>query len=83
MPQKKHCTAKELADEKGRHRKSFECDIEDYFRLTPVGGYAHNDDVYDLMLGLYKDTQIRLIRDSQPKTWRRFVSINVVDIKKV
>ena len=58
--------------------KRFESDIESYF-LSPAGGYTHCEDSYDPKLGLYKDTLIRFIQDSQPRAWQRFVNMNAVD----
>ena len=58
--------------------KRFESDIESYF-LSPAGGYTHCEDSYDSKLGLYKDTLIRFIQDSQPRAWQRFVNMNAVD----
>ena len=61
--------------------KRFESDIESFF-LSPSGGYAHCEDSYDPKLGLYKDTLIRFIQDSQPKAWQRFANMNAVDPEK-
>ena len=58
--------------------KRFESDIEAFF-LSPAGGYSHCEDSYDPKLGLYKDTLIRFIQDSQPRAWQRFVNMNAVD----
>lgn len=58
--------------------KRFESDIEAYF-LSAAGGYTKCDDAYDPKLGLYKDTLIRFVQDSQPKAWRRFANMNAVD----
>ena len=43
------------------NEKRFEDDITASF-LSPVGGYTHNDDVYDPALGLFPDTLIRFIQ---------------------
>ena len=51
--------------------KRFESDIEAIF-LSAAGGYTKCQDEYDPKLGLYKDTLIRFIKDSQPKAWQRF-----------
>ncbi|MBR2590745.1 MAG: type I restriction endonuclease subunit R [Clostridia bacterium] len=61
--------------------KRFESDIEAFF-LSAVGGYSKCDDVYDPKLGLYKDTLLRFIKDSQPKAWQRFVNMNAVEPEK-
>ena len=58
--------------------KRFESDIESSF-LSPSGGYTHNNDSYDPKLGLYPDTLIRFIKDTQPKEWKRFEMQNAVD----
>ena len=58
--------------------KRFESDIEAFF-LSPAGGFTHCEDSYDPKLGLYKDTLIRFIQDSQPRAWQRFVNMNAVD----
>ena len=61
--------------------KRFESDIEAFF-LSAAGGYTRCEDVYDPKLGLYKDTLIRFIKDSQPKAWQRFANMNAVDPEK-
>ena len=61
--------------------KRFESDIETYF-LSDEGGYSKCSDNYDPKLGLYKDTLIRFVQDSQPKAWQRFVNMNAVDPEK-
>lgn len=61
--------------------KRFESDIEAFF-LSAAGGYTHCEDAYDPKLGLYKDTLIRFIKDSQPKAWQRFANMNAVDPEK-
>ena len=61
--------------------KRFESDIETFF-LSPEGGYARCLDEYDPKLGLYKNTLIRFIQNSQPKAWQRFVNMNAVDPEK-
>ena len=59
------------------NEKRFESDIEAFF-LSPEGGYTKCHNEYDPKLGLYKDTLIRFIKDSQPKAWQRFVNIFIV-----
>ena len=61
--------------------KRFESDIEASF-LSPSGGYTHNNDYYDPKLGLYSDTLIRFIQETQPKEWNRFVMQNAVDSER-
>ena len=61
--------------------KRFESDIEAFF-LSEAGGYTHCEDTYDPKLGLYKDTLIRFIKDSQPREWQRFANMNAVDPEK-
>lgn len=58
--------------------KRFESDIEASL-LSPNGGYTHNDDVYDPALGLYPDTLIRFIKNTQPKEWKRFTMQNATN----
>lgn len=58
--------------------KRFESDIEAFF-LSDAGGYSKCEDTYDPKLGLYKDTLIRFIKESQPKAWQRFANMNAVD----
>ena len=58
--------------------KRFESDIEAFF-LSAAGGYTQCEDEYDPKLGLYPDTLIRFIQNSQPKAWQRFVNMNAVD----
>ena len=53
------------------NEKRFEDDITASF-LSPAGGYTHNDDVYDPVLGLFPDTLVRFIQKTQPNEWRRF-----------
>lgn len=61
--------------------KRFEEDIETFF-LSPEGGYSKCADSYNPKLGLYPDTLIRFIKDTQPKAWQRFVNMNAVDPEK-
>ena len=55
--------------------KRFEMDIAD-FLLSPAGGYTANHDAYDPKLGLFPETLIRFIQETQPKEWTRFVMQN-------
>ena len=57
--------------------KRFEADIEEFF-LSPAGGYAHNNDMYEPQLGVYKDTLLRFVQRTQPKEWKRFLLQNKV-----
>ncbi len=61
--------------------KRFESDIEAFF-LSSEGGYTKSSDVYDPKMGLYKDTLIHFIQDTQPKAWQRFANMNAVDSEK-
>ena len=60
------------------NEKRFETDIEASF-LSPEGGYIRGTDVYDSTLGLYVNTLINFIKDTQPKEWARFENANKVD----
>ena len=51
--------------------KNFEADIEN-FLLSPAGGYAKGDDTYDPACGLFKNTLIAFIKNTQPKAWKKF-----------
>ena len=51
--------------------KQFESDIEAFF-LSPQGGYTHNNDLYDPLLGIYVDTLINFVQKTQPNEWKRF-----------
>lgn len=61
--------------------KRFESDITD-FLLSPEGGYTHNEDIYDPQLGVFPDTLIRFVQNTQPKAWARFEAANRVDTAK-
>ena len=58
--------------------KRFESDIT-AFLLSPSGGYTRVADIYDPKLGLFPDTLIRFIQNTQPKAWARFENANKVD----
>lgn len=58
--------------------KRFESDIESSF-LSPEGGYTKGDDEYDPSLGLYVNTLIDFIKETQPKEWARFENQNSND----
>lgn len=51
--------------------KNFETDIES-FLISPAGGYAKGDATYDPACGLFKDTFIEFIKNTQPKVWKKF-----------
>lgn len=51
--------------------KRFEADIES-FLISSEGGYTKTTDAYDPAAGLYTDTLIRFIKDTQPREWARF-----------
>ena len=55
--------------------KRFESDIVSFF-LSPEGGYTRIDDDYDPDLGLYVDTLISFIKETQPREWARFENMN-------
>lgn len=58
--------------------KRFESDIESAF-LSPVGGYTKGADTYNAELGLYVNTLIDFVQQTQPKEWARFENQNKVD----
>ena len=61
--------------------KRFEQDIEEY--LTTQGGYIKgNPKSFDRELGLDKATFISFLKDSQPKTWKRYEKIYGADSEK-
>ena len=51
--------------------RRFEADIES-FLISPAGGYTKTTDTYDPAAGLYTDTLIRFVKDTQPREWARF-----------
>ncbi|MBQ6901192.1 MAG: type I restriction endonuclease subunit R [Firmicutes bacterium] len=53
------------------NERRFEEDIESFF-LTEKGGYTKTTDAYDPSVGLYVDTLINFIKETQPKEWTRF-----------
>lgn len=61
--------------------KRFEDDITASF-LSPSGGYTHNSDVYVPDLGLFPDTLVRFVQQTQPKEWKRFELQNSGDITR-
>lgn len=58
--------------------KRFEQDIET-FMLSKEGGYIKTTDTYDVNCGLYVDTLIKFIQETQPKEWARFENANKVN----
>lgn len=58
--------------------KRFEQDIET-FMLSIEGGYTKSTDTYDANCGLYVDTLIKFIQNTQPKEWARFENANKVN----
>lgn len=58
--------------------KRFEQDIET-FMLSIEGGYTKTTDTYDANCGLYVDTLIKFIQNTQPKEWARFENANKVN----
>ena len=63
------------------NEKQFESDIEASF-LSWSGGYVKGTDTYDPKLGLYVNTLINFIKDTQPKAWARFENTNKIDTDK-
>ncbi len=53
------------------NEKQFETDIE-AFLISKEGGYTKTNDTYDPIAGLYVDTFISFIKETQPKEWARF-----------
>ena len=60
------------------NEKRFEADIEASF-LASAGGYTKGNDIYDPKQGLYVNTLIDFVKDSQPKEWARFENANKVN----
>jgi len=58
--------------------KRFEEDIESFF-LSSDGGYTKGTDTYDAKLGLYVNTLIDFIQQTQPNEWARFENMNKID----
>ena len=58
--------------------KRFEQDIET-FMLSIEGGYTKTTDTYDANCGLYVDTLIKFIQNTQHKEWARFENANKVN----
>lgn len=57
------------------NEKRFETDIESFF-ISPEGGYKKGCDVYDPKLGLYRNTLLNFVKETQPKEWQRFANQN-------
>ena len=55
--------------------KNFEEYIESYF-LSANGGYTKGSDVFDTQYGIYKNTLINFIKETQSKEWKRFENQN-------
>ena len=51
--------------------KNFEDYIEEYF-ISANGGYTKGSDVFDTNFGIYKNTLINFIKETQSKEWKRF-----------
>lgn len=58
--------------------KRFEEDIET-FLISREGGYTKTTDTYDVNCGLYVNTLIKFIQETQPKEWARFENANKVN----
>ena len=62
-------------DELRTKEKNFEEYIESYF-LSNDGGYTKGSDVFDTQYGIYKNTLINFIKETQSKEWQRFENQN-------
>lgn len=60
------------------NEKRFEEDIE-AFLVSEEGGYTKTTDTYDPKCGLYVNTLINFIQETQPKEWARFENANKVN----
>ena len=60
------------------NKKRFEEDIET-FLVSDEGGYTKTTDTYDPKCGLYVNTLINFIQETQPKEWARFENANKVN----
>lgn len=60
------------------NEKRFEEDIET-FLVSEEGGYTKTTDTYDPKCGLYVDTLMTFIKNTQPKEWARFENANKVN----
>lgn len=60
------------------NEKRFEEDIET-FLVSEEGGYTKSTDTYDPKCGLYVNTLINFIQETQPKEWARFENANKVN----
>lgn len=63
------------------NEKRFESDIE-AFLLSPAGGYTKNLSTYEPDLGLYTETLMDFVKDTQPKAWKRFALQNTGNIER-
>ena len=63
------------------NEKRFESDIE-AFMLSPAGGYTKNQSAYEPDLGLYTETLIDFVKETQPKAWKRFALLNTGNIER-
>ena len=61
--------------------KRFESDIE-AFLISNAGGFTKGTDANDTKLGLYPDTLLRFVKDSQPKEWAKFEKASGADADK-
>ncbi len=50
---------------------NFEESIEAFF-ISSAGGYKKGSDVFDTQFGIYKNTLVNFVKDTQPKEWKRF-----------
>ena len=54
---------------------NFEESIESFF-ISQAGGYKKGSDTFNTQFGIYKDTLVNFIKETQPKEWKRFADQN-------
>lgn len=54
---------------------NFEESIEAFF-ISQSGGYKKGSDTFNTQFGIYKDTLVNFIKDTQPREWKRFADQN-------
>lgn len=59
----------------------FESDIES-FLISTKGGYTKGKDVYNAKLGVYLNTLIDFIKETQTQSWKRFENANKIETEK-
>ncbi|MCR5188209.1 MAG: DEAD/DEAH box helicase family protein [Treponema sp.] len=55
--------------------KNFEESIESFF-ISQEGGYKKGSDTFDVNFGIYKNTLLTFVKETQPKEWKRFETQN-------